>query len=109
MPSNTWRTDAEGSYITIFHAQKLSAANSGLLWSSPRPTRGTDAGKSSREFGIRISFQSKNWNELRSKMEKPEDFVAVMKEGDHFLSFDVYKGYRILCLNPLIWDSFIFK
>lgn len=60
-------------------------------------------------FIINLSRQTKHWRKGYLKMESPTEFASTMKQGDHFISFDVYKGYRILNLHPSVRDYFIFR
>ena len=42
-------------------------------------------------------------------MEGLSEFAMNVQRGDHFLTMDVEKGYRLLRLHPLMRDWFIFR
>lgn len=57
---------------------------------------------------VKFSKQSTHWKRGNIRMETFPEFGFNMQKGDHFLSFDIKKGYYAFCLAPAMRDLFIF-
>lgn len=60
-------------------------------------------------FVVNLSKQSTFWPRGTVKMESLAEFAMSVQDRDHFLSMDIYKGYRAFRLHTVMRDWFIFR
>lgn len=78
-----------GIYYKISRANAMSCKHQGAVISSSFTTLKGHGSEWKGRFVVNLSVQSKKWKAARLKNENLKDFVAVMKEVDCFLSFNV--------------------
>lgn len=61
------------------------------------------------KFIINLSVQSKHWSRGAVKMETLPEFAVSIITGDHMMSMDIVKGYRLLRLHLAKREWFIFR
>lgn len=66
-------------------------------------------GRHEGRFIANLSVQSKYWKKGPVRLDSLPEFALEIRQGDHFLSFDMYKGYRHFQLAPAMRDWFIFR
>lgn len=57
-------------------------------------------------FVVNLPKQSKHWAKGSVRMESLSQFGMEIQKGDHFISMDLYKGYRHFRLAPAMRDWF---
>lgn len=69
-----------------------------------------DGGEKGR-LVVNLSDQSNHWPKGSMKIEHVGEFVCHLLRGDHPMSMDIYKGYRLLRLHPSMrnWSLFQFN
>lgn len=100
---------ATGIYQEVTRDYAMNAMNRGAIISSAFTVwQETDQGVKGR-FIVNLSKQSKHWRKGSVQMEMLSEFAMSIQPGDHFLSFDIYKGYRAFRLAPGMRDWFLFR
>lgn len=100
---------ASGNYPEISQARALKAKENGALISSAFTIwQDIPEGRKGR-FVVNLSEQSKHWKKVTIRMESLPEFAMQIQQVDHFISFDLKKGYRHFRLHPDKWDWFIFR
>lgn len=93
--------------ITPEHAKKAMAKGA-VISSAFVVWQEVEDGAKGR-FVVNLSKQSKHWPKGSVRMDSISEFALELQHGDHFLSMDLYKGYRHFRLAPAMRDWFIFR
>lgn len=100
----------EGIYrkITPVHAEQ--AKRDGAVISSAFTVwQDLPDGNRKGRFVVNLSVQSKHWAKGSLRMESLPEFACNIQKNDHFMSFDIQKGYRHFRLAPAMRNWFIFR
>lgn len=98
----------EGIYHAISPAYAERAMREEAILSSAFTVwqEGPDGRKG--RFVANLSRQSAHWHKGSLRVESLPEFGSIIQPGDHFLSFDIRKGYRHFRLAPAMRNWFIF-